>query len=464
MDRRNFLKNAGFATLMLSASGYINATEMVKEAAGPEGPGGRIVEKKRRIPVSRSADVVVCGGGPAGIGAAIEAARSGARVVLIEHAGFLGGTWTAGLLGVVLDYENKTGLMAEMMETLKERKWCNTRVWTDELFTFDVERMKLLLDELCIKHNIDVLLYTSVVASVVDKGRITHVITESKSGREAIAGKVFIDATGDGDVAAMSGCGFDWGDENGHTQPMSMLGIVTGPEFEDIKDCVLWDRRKTRRSTKKTFLAEIRRGGHEPSYKNPCLFLLHDDLYALMATHQYGAKGISRDDLTKASIEGRMEVNGIVDSLRSLGGRWEKLMLVGTASQIGCREGRRIHGLYTVTEQDLVEGRRHEDAVCEVRFGVDVHSTQLETEGKGKSYTRGIKSRPYDIPLRALIARDVKGLMMVGRCISGDFIAHSSYRVNANSVIMGQSAGRVAATAVREGKFPDEIMFHYKNL
>ena len=154
----------------------------------------------------------------------------------------------------------------------------------------------------------------------------------------------------------------------------------------------------------------------------------------------------------------------IVDSLRSLGGRWEGLKLVATASQIGCREGRRIHGLYTVTEQDLVEERRHEDAVCEVRYGVDVHSVHLESEGKGGSYTRGIKSKPYDIPLRALIARDVKGLMMVGRCISGDFIAHSSYRVNSNSVILGQSAGRVAATAVREHKAPQEIRFHYSQL
>ena len=245
---------------------------------------------------------------------------------------------------------------------------------------------------------------------------------------------------------------------------MSMLGLVTGARFEEIEDCVLWNGRKTRRASKRNLIAEIRRGGFEASYKMPCLFLLHDDLYALMATHQYGAKSISRDDLTRASIEGRREVHRIVNSLRSLGGRWEGLKLVATASQIGCREGRRIHGLYTVTEQDLVEERRHEDAVCEVRYGVDVHSVHLESEGKGGSYTRGIKSKPYDIPLRALIARDVKGLMMVGRCISGDFIAHSSYRVNSNSVILGQSAGRVAATAVREHKAPQEIRFHYSQL
>ena len=312
MDRRDFLKKAGAATLLLSAGKVLSAAETVEDSVTPD---GNVAEKKRRVPVSRTADVGVCGGGPAGIGAAVEAARSGARVVLVEHAGFLGGTWTAGLLGVMLDHENKTGLMQELKQTLTERKWRNTKVWTDELFTFDVERMKLLLDELCAEHKIEVLLYTSVVAAVVDRGRITHVVTESKSGREAIAGEIFIDATGDGDVAALSGCGFDWGDADGHVQPMSMLGLVTGARFEEIEDCVLWNGRKTRRASKRNLIAEIRRGGFEASYKMPCLFLLHDDLYALMATHQYGAKSISRDDLTRASIEAEARGHGVADRM-----------------------------------------------------------------------------------------------------------------------------------------------------
>ena len=160
MDRRDFLKKAGVATLLLSSGSVLAAATTVEDSMTPD---GNVAEKKRRVPVSRTADVVVCGGGPAGIGAAIEAARSGARVVLIEHAGFLGGTWTAGLLGVMLDHENKTGLMQELKQTLTERKWRNTKVWTDELFTFDVERMKLLLDELCAGHKIEVLLYTCLL-------------------------------------------------------------------------------------------------------------------------------------------------------------------------------------------------------------------------------------------------------------------------------------------------------------
>src|SRR5690606_20698778 len=147
----------------------------------------------------------------------------------------------------------------------------------------------------------------------------------------------------------------------------------------------------------------------------------------------------------------------IIDGLKSLQGPWKNLRLISTADQIGVREGRRIHGLYTVTKEDLVNGVRHEDAVCRVTFGVDVHSVKKEEDNADRPYNMGIKSKPYDIPLRALIAKDVGGLMMAGRCISGDFIAHSSYRVTGNAVAMGQAAGRVAAMAANANKLPQEI-------
>lgn len=450
MDRRDFLKISGLAAVGLSAGNIAEAAQSLSGKA-----------QKKAAKSTLKADVVVCGGGPAGIGAAVEAARQGMKVILIEHEGFLGGTWTAGLLGVMLDHRNKKGLLKELKDTLVARNW-RTRIKTGHLFTFNVERMKLLLDEICEKEGVKVLLYTSIVDTIVKRGRITHVITESKSGRESVEGKIFIDATGDGDVAALSGCGFDWGNDEGATQPMSMLGLVCGLNFDEISDCALWDGHGNSKS-KTNLIAEIRRGGYEATYKRPCLFPLDNDLYALMACHQFGYKSINRDDITKASIEGRREVNKIVDSLASLGGRWGGIKLVSTASHIGCREGRRIHGLYTVTKDDLMAGTRFDDAVCEVTFGVDVHSVHSNHEGK-KSYNQGVKSKPYDIPLRALIPKDVKGLLLAGRCISGDFIAHSSYRVNSNSVIMGQSAGRVAAKSVRDGIEPENIKFHYTEL
>lgn len=444
MDRRNFLK---FSTAGALAMGCCLNMDGRSQKVG-----------KAAAPIKYHADVVVCGGGPSGIGAAIEAARCGASVILVEHAGFLGGTWTAGLLGVMLDHRNKTGILKELKDTIVQRHW-RTEVETGHLFTFNVERMKLLLDELCEKEHVKVLLYTSIVDATTENGRITQIITESRSGREAISGRIFVDATGDGDVAAMSGCGFDWGDEQGNTQPMSMLGLITGAKFEEISECVLWDG-PNRSATKPNLMNEIRKGGYEATYKRPCLFVIDKDLYALMACHQYGFRCTSREDLTKASIEGRKEVNRIVDALQSLGGRWQNLRLVATASQIGCREGRRVHGLYTVTQDDLLKGRRFEDAACEVKFGVDIHSVQLGHEG-AKSYNHGLKSQPYDIPLKALIPKDVKGLLLTGRCISGDFVAHSSYRVNSNSVLLGQTAGRMAARSLKENKELVDIHLHY---
>ncbi len=414
-----------------------------------------VTEPERQIPIIYHSDVVVCGGGPSGIGAAIEAARNGAKVTLVEHAGFLGGTWTAGLLGVMLDHQNKTGLVATLKQKLIDGGWKNTDHDTAHLFTFDTEGMKLILDEMCAELNINVLLYTSVVGTIVQNKSVTHIIVESKSGREAIAGKIFVDATGDGDVAKLSGCGYDWGDAHGDTQPMSMLGIVTGLDFDSVKDCIQWGGFSTRQA-KRNLIAEIRKGGFEATYRMPCLFELNKGVYALMAQHQYQMKSIDRDDLTAASIEGRREVYNIVKALRQVGGRWSNIQLVSTASQIGCREGRRIHGLYTVTQDDLAVGRKHEDAVCHVTFGVDIHSTKNEHEHTGEKYNRGIKSKPYDIPLRALIPKDVNGLILTGRCISGDFVAHSSYRVNGNSVILGQNAGYVASQCALKGIKPTE--------
>ena len=134
---------------------------------------------------------------------------------------------------------------------------------------------------------------------------------------------------------------------------------------------------------------------------------------------------------------------------------WKNIRIVATAEQIGVREGRRLAGLYELNADDLREGRTHADAVCRVTFPIDVHATNPQKEkGIEKSTFR---AKPYDIPLRALIARDVRGLLMAGRCISGDFIAHSSYRVTGNAAAMGQAAGAAAALAVRSGRLPEDV-------
>jgi hypothetical protein len=448
MKRRNFIKAGSMVALLSSQWPKPGSIASLKVA--------QVRESARDISVIGEYDVIVAGAGPAGVSAAIEAGRTGAKTLLIETHGCLGGVWTAGYLTWILDNKNKPGLMQEIMQKLREKPNAAT-IPSGNTFSFDAEAMKLLLEELCAEAKVDVLFFTRVVDTVQEQGRLTHVLTESKSGREAWKGKIFVDCTGDGDVAARAGCKFDYGDSSYQGQPMSLLCLVSGVNYAEIKEFVRDETdSKAGSPSKKRLEDEIIRGGVKPSYTRPGLYPIREDLYMMMTHHAYGYKSTDARQVTEATLGGRVELHKIINALRSLGGVWKDMKIVATAAQIGTREGRRIHGLYTVSMADLQKGIRHEDAVCRVTFGVDVHSVKKEDEKK-TSYNRGIQMKPYDIPIRALIAKDINGLMMAGRCISGDFIAHSSYRVTGNAVAMGQAAGRVAALAAKKNILPQEV-------
>ena len=422
-------------------------------------------EAARDVPLVDSCDVLVCGGGPAGVAAAIAAARAGATVRLIELHGELGGVWTAGLLSYVLDAGNKEGVLPELVERLERN--AGQRViqhegydlpWVRGSFFYDAEIMKLTLEQMCLEAGVQMQLHTHVVAAARDgENRLAVALTESKSGRQAWAAKIFVDATGDGDLAALAGCGFDVGHpKTGATQPMSLMGLLTGIARCEVEPFVSGGS-GTGGAPQAALLAELTRAGVSPSYGKPSLFPIRDDLFALMANHEYGVSALDAAQITRATLRARAELHGIVNGLRALGCPWRKLRLAATGAQIGVREGRRIHGRYTVSADDLIAGRKHDDAVCRVTFPVDVHATD---DAGGKSYgNAGVQSQPYDIPLRALIARDVDGLLLAGRCISGDFFAHASYRVTGNAVPLGEAAGRLAALAALSGRLPQAVPF-----
>ena len=392
---------------------------------------GSVLEPARRLPICTEAEVIVCGGGPAGTAAALASARAGAKTVLVESENCLGGVWTAGALCLLLDQNGKGGIMKEIIDNLNEMKALRGGV-------YDVETMKYLLDNLCSKSGAEIFLHTRLVTGLVDNRRINAVITESKSGRQAITGKVFIDCTGDGDLAAQTGCGYDFGRaEDGSFQPMSLMALLTGIGQDAL-----------RFTDHNVLLDELKNAGFTPSYRRPSLWYLNGTVWGLMATHLHGYKGTNARDLTQATIIARREIHQIVEALRRRGGVWKDLALAATGQHIGVREGRRIHGRYTVSEQDVMEGKKHSDAVCRVTYPVDIHRSRPPKNGEG-SIARFIKSKPYDIPMRALIAKDLDNLLMAGRCISGDFTAHASYRVTGNAVAMGEAAGKKAAELVK---------------
>lgn len=421
----------------------------------------RFAEAAREVPVAGRSQVLVVGAGPAGIGAALAAARAGASVQLIESAGCLGGVWTAGMLTKIIDGGRKTGIMQEILQAMAARGSEVARKTKGEIY--DPELMKVVLEELCVSAGMKIQLHTQLVGAVTDaQKRLVAVVTESKSGRQAWVADRFIDCSGDGDLAAQAGCRFEVGINAAcECQPMSLMALLTGLDAAAVPEFI---REVAGEKAKSNMVKLMRDAGMKPSYSAPTLRLLHAGIFSLMTNHEYGVPAYDAGKISEATIRARREVHQIVADLRKLGGPWKDVAVVATAEQIGVREGRRIRGRAQVTVDDIVAGKKHADAVCRVNFGFDVHNVRPgdmfsgldEIEQEVKKY-RALGAKPYDIPLGALIAADVDGLLMAGRCISGDFIAHSSYRVTGNAVPMGESAGRAAVASVKLGKMPHDL-------
>ena len=454
IGRRGFLQTGAAAAAALALDSVAASA-----AAGPsDQPTYR--EPARNVPVVDDSDVVVCGAGPAGVCAAVAAARAGATTRLLEVNGCLGGVWTAGLLSWLLDVDNKPGLMREIIERLRQlgAEAGYPEYSPSRAVGYRPEPMKLLLEQMCVEAGVKVQLHTRVAAAAKDeRGRLTMAVTESKSGRQAFSGKVFVDATGDGDLAAQAGCAFDYGREgSGQTQPMSMIVLLVGLDPDRVALFVRGlAEPRGERNPKGRLLAEMERAGVTPSYTQPTLFYLRDGLFCLMANHEYDVSAMDAAAISQATLRARAEVHRLVNALRALGEPWGRAQIVATPEHMGVREGRRVRGLYCVSQEDLARGAQHDDAVCRVTFPVDVHSTD---PSKDKGITKeSVRAKPYDIPFRALLARDVENLLLAGRLISGDFIAHSSYRVTGNAAAMGEAAGVAAALAAKSGVLPRQV-------
>lgn len=416
-----------------------------------------MTEPERRTPVAKRFDVIVCGGGPAGISAAISAARSGARTAVLEVGGALGGVWTRGLLGYVLDNGGKAGFLLELVNRLDARGGYRSAPHPpvahqtydgSKDFTYDSEVMKVVLEELCAEEGISVRYHSRVTAAEVVERHLRHVLVENHSGREAFAASTFIDATGNGDLAFHAGCSYEVGHPaNGATQPATMIGFISG--FPSTMG-------NTFRGEEKNALHQLfKDAGVETSYRRATLIRLpHPDLAVLMINHQYEVPCDDNERISRATIEGRHEVFAAVEAIRS-NPAWSQTRVVQSPDHIGLREGRRIQGLYRVTLADIERGARFDDGVCLVSLPVDVHPVTSDHETN--PFNLGVTTTPYHIPLRSLIASDVDNLLMAGRCVSGDFFAHASYRVTGNAVPMGEAAGFAAASSALQGVAPKDL-------
>lgn len=441
-----------FFTTLTAASGLLTTRSL---HAVEQNSAAGFREAARDLPLNSDADVIVCGAGPAGVTAAITAARAGAKVRLFETHGSLGGVWTSSLLGYLLDFD-KPGFNVELVRRLREREAINGDGMNG--LSYQPEEMKLLLEELCSAAGVHVQLHTRVTAAYREGRSLRTIVTESKSGRQAWKAPVFIDTTGDGDLGAQAGCEFEIGREKAcPCQPMTMYALLVVKDVAQIAGFIHGVGNNGRHVGPQSFRDELKRAGVTPSYGSACLFPIQGNLVLLMANHEYGINATDAAQVTEATLRARGEIHQIVRGLRKLGGVWDGLQVAATPEQIGIRDGRRIRGRYLMTSEDLIQGVVQPDAVVRATFPVDIHALSAEDNKKAAYHNAGVKAKPYDIPLRALIARDVDGLLMAGRCISGDFIAHASYRVTGNAVPMGEAAGATAAVAANNKTAPHDV-------
>lgn len=392
-------------------------------------------------------DIAVCGGGIAGSFAAISAARKGAKVILIEKAGSLGGTLTEGFMPIILDSDNKGGIVRELFAFLTEHDMCCARHGspTDKNgkripgIMVDTEGCKYFLEKECLDAGVKILLHSQVAALDFKDGRINSLLLTTECGNYSVSADIFIDASGNGSIADMAGCSWDCGDPaEKRPSPASMGVCVVGmpPEYNGAENS----------EEKTAYNNMLNNNGIEISAgqfsvrKLPSL-----KTWTVGLNFQYDVMPDDINSLTNAVTEGRREVFDVIQKHKKIE-NYEELFIAFTNSHIGIREGRRIFGEYRITDDDILEGKRFEDGICLVTFGVDVHKLKNDDTTDCK---RGYRAKPYNIPYRALLPLCVDNLILAGRCISGDFYPHASYRVMGNMAAVGEAAGFAAAESVK---------------
>lgn len=400
-------------------------------------------------------DVAVCGGGIAGVCAAISSARSGAKTILIERSGSLGGTLTEGFMPLILDADNKGGLVKELFAFLNSHSMTLARrgARTDENGKridgrmVDTEGCKYFFDKTCAESGVTLLLYSQVTAVKREEGSITSALIVTECGNYSVSAKVFIDATGNGSLSALMGCKWECGTPDTHTPSPTSLSVCTVgmPEELDGTDSV---EEKIRYSNMLKENGINASGGLVNVKRLPSL-----KAWNMGVNFQYDVTPDDIGSLTRATLEGRRESFDFVEAHKRITG-YEDMYTVFTGSHLGIREGRRIFGEYRLTDEDILSGSRFDDAVCLVTFGVDVHKLKSDDTDE---CSRGYRTHPYHIPYRALVPKGCDDFLLAGRCISGDFYPHASYRVMGNMAATGEAAGYAASECVRLGIKPKDL-------
>lgn len=410
-----------------------------------------IFEPEMQIPVAEEVDVLVVGAGPAGVSAAICAAREGASTLLVEQTGDVGGIATAGLMSHWTG-NTEGGFYDEILSRSAEApgEWETAKFNGTMRQVINPERLKTVLLEMLEEAGVKLRLYTFSSRALVEEGVIKGIITQSKAGRQAILSKIVIDATGDGDIAADAGVPYFKGRESdGKMQPVTIMFKVAGVDvergvfpggFEENLPVPMGDI-QTLGKQHLPFPA-----GHVLLYKTTLPGVVTCNM-----TNCIEVDGTNPADLTRATLECRRQMGPIVAFLREYVPGFENCFIISSASLIGVRETRHFEGEKQLTPQDIEDAKIFDDwAVTRASFNFDVHNLTgngLDDTGVQKEFKQ---ERGYTIPYGCLVPQKVDNLLLAGRDISGTHMAHSNFRVMPICANMGQAAGVAASLCIKE--------------
>lgn len=425
------------------------------------------------IPTRFQAEVLVVGGGPAGLAAALSAARRGAKVLLADRNGCLGGTATAGLVGPFMtsyDPEGERqviqGIYEEVLQRMVQEQgaihpseiqagssYAGYRVYGHaHCAPFDAEILKRVAEEMCLESGVELLYHAMLVDTCLNEtgDRIKGAIFATKSGLIQINAEQVIDCTGDADVAHWSQVPMMYGNEAGETQPGSMFFIVRGVDKSKLEQV----RETTGDFTSLFFQTEVEEEMRSGRYQVPrnkiALYENPDGTFRVNMSRVFVKDVSDPFEMTRATIQGRRQIPDILALLRRIVPGCEHVELVESASMLGLRETRRIHGEFVLTGEDIKEKRRFDDVIFLAGNSIDIHG------GNSTNY-QPASGDPYQIPYRILLPQKINNLLVAGRCCSMDRTALAAIRVMPPVFAMGQAAGTAAALCVRRGLDPAQI-------
>jgi flavin-dependent dehydrogenase len=443
-NRREFLKGS------VAAAAVGGLSPIANRARAAESPAGEVVFQ-RRVTVRHEVDVFVAGGGPSGVAAAVAAARQGARVFLAERNTCLGGMGTAGMLPLFMSFTDGIrnlagGIGAEIQKRLK----ASGGTGPDSDVTIRAEPLKRLYDDLLLEAKVRFLFEANLIAVEADAGKVSAAVLAGKSGLFAVKARVFLDCTGDGDLAAWAGAPFEKGDEHGNLMAGTLCSLWADIDWPAVhRGGRASDESRLEDAFRdKVFTYEDR---HLPG-----MFRVGRHAGGGNIGHTFGLDSTDERSITKALLWARKSLVEYERYYKKYLKGFEQMELVATAAQLGARESRRILGDYVLSLEDFKRRADFPDEIGRYNYAVDIHAAKPDLASY-KQYAEAFKTlrygkgESYGIPYRCLVPRKLTNVLVAGRCISTDRYMQSSIRVMPGCFITGQAIGVAAAICAQQG-------------